>query len=100
MMFNSQKKKEELMEFFFCNDDIERCVKGLKRRWVKSKLDVPDIWPMKLDINLTKKEILALENAGFHRIWLAREPGAGSGEQGAGKKRAGSRDCRKKSQNR
>jgi hypothetical protein len=27
MMFNSQKKKEELMEFLFCNDDIERYVK-------------------------------------------------------------------------
>jgi hypothetical protein len=66
MMFNSQKKKDELMEFFFCNDDIERCVKGSKRRWVKSKPDVPDIWPVKLSTNLTKKEILALENAGFH----------------------------------
>jgi hypothetical protein len=31
---------------------------------------------------------------------LAREPEAGSGEQGAGKERAGSRDCRKKSRNR
>jgi hypothetical protein len=30
---------------------------------------------------------------------LARELGAGSGEQGAGKKRAGSRDCSKKSRN-
>jgi hypothetical protein len=33
------------------------------------------------------------------RMRLAREPGAGSGERGAGKKRAGSRDCRKKSRN-
>jgi hypothetical protein len=33
-------------------------------------------------------------------MWLAREPGAESGERGAGKKRAGSRDCRKKSRNR
>jgi hypothetical protein len=33
-------------------------------------------------------------------MWLAREPGAGSGEQGAGIKRAESRDCRKKSRNR
>jgi hypothetical protein len=33
-------------------------------------------------------------------MWLAREPGAGSGERGAGKKRVGSRDCRKKSRNR
>jgi hypothetical protein len=66
MMFNSQKKKEELMEFFFYNDDIERCVKGSKRKWVKSKPDVPDIWPVKLGTNFTKKEILALENASFH----------------------------------
>jgi hypothetical protein len=33
-------------------------------------------------------------------MWLAREPGAGSGERGAGIKTAGSRDCRKKSRNR
>jgi hypothetical protein len=32
MMFNCQKKKEELMQFFFYNDDIERYVKGSKRR--------------------------------------------------------------------
>jgi hypothetical protein len=37
---------------------------------------------------------------GDERMWLAREPGAGSGKRGAGKKRAGSRDCRKKSRNR
>jgi hypothetical protein len=37
---------------------------------------------------------------GVHWMWLIREPGAGSGEGGAGKKRAGSRDCRKKSRNR
>jgi hypothetical protein len=54
------------MEFFFYNDDIERCMKGSKRKWIKSKPDVPDIWPVKLGTNLTKKEILALENAGFH----------------------------------
>jgi hypothetical protein len=34
------------------------------------------------------------------RMWLARELGAGSGERGVGKKRAGSRNCRKKSRNR
>jgi hypothetical protein len=66
MMFNYQKKKEELMQFFFYNDDIERCVKGLRRRWVKSRPDVPDIWPVKLGTNLTKKEILALEHTGCH----------------------------------
>jgi hypothetical protein len=32
------------------------------------------------------------------RTKLVRELGVGSGEQGAGKKRVGSRDCRKKFQ--
>jgi hypothetical protein len=66
MMINFQKKTEELMQFFFCNDDIEWCVKGSRQRWVKSRPDVSDIWPVKFGTNLTKKEILALENAGFH----------------------------------
>jgi hypothetical protein len=54
------------MQFFFCNNDIERCMKGLRRRWVKSKPAMPDIWPVKFGTNLTKKEILALKNASFH----------------------------------
>jgi hypothetical protein len=40
------------------------------------------------------------QRATLNRMWLAREPGAGSGERGAGIKRAGSRDCCKKSRNR
>jgi hypothetical protein len=50
---------------FFCNDDIERCVKGTKRRWVKSRPDVPNVWPVKIGTNLSRKEILDLERAGF-----------------------------------
>ena len=53
------------MEFFFCNDDIERCVKGSKRKWVQSKPDIPSVWPVKIGTNLSKKEILDLESAGF-----------------------------------
>ena len=41
-------------------------MKGSKRRLVKSRPDVPDIWPMKLGTNLMEKEILALDNVGFH----------------------------------
>jgi hypothetical protein len=66
MMINFQKKTKELIQFFFCNDDIERCVKGSRRRWAKSRPDVPCIWPMKLGTNLTKKEIQALGSVGFH----------------------------------
>jgi hypothetical protein len=30
IMQNTHKKRPKVMEFFFCNDDIERCVKGTK----------------------------------------------------------------------
>jgi hypothetical protein len=64
-MVHVQKKKEEVMQFFFCNDDIKRYVKGTRRRWVQSRSDIPSIWPMKIETNLSKKEILDLENAEF-----------------------------------
>jgi hypothetical protein len=64
-MRTSHSKKEVTMEFFFCNDDIERCVKGTKRKWVKSRPDIPSVWPVKIGTNLSKKEILDLESAGF-----------------------------------
>jgi hypothetical protein len=38
-------------------------MKGSRRRWVKFRLEVPDIWRVKFGTNFTKKEILALENA-------------------------------------
>jgi hypothetical protein len=65
VMKHYQKKTDKVMEFFFCNDDIECCIKGTKWRWVKSKLDVPNVWPVKIGTNLSKKEILDLERAGF-----------------------------------
>jgi hypothetical protein len=65
IMEHHQKKTDKVMEFFFCNDDIERCVKGTKRRWVKSRPDVPNVWPVKIGTNLSRKEILDLERAGF-----------------------------------
>jgi hypothetical protein len=65
IMEHHQKKTDKVMEFFFCNDDIERCVKGTKRRWVKSRPVVPNVWPVKIGTNLSRKEILDLEQAGF-----------------------------------
>jgi hypothetical protein len=32
VMVHIHKKKEEVIQFFFCNDDIERCVKGTRWR--------------------------------------------------------------------
>ena len=58
-------------KFFFCPDDIERCVKGSRRKWIdKFSVDqerppIPPVWPVKLGTNLTRPEILKLENAGF-----------------------------------
>jgi hypothetical protein len=65
LMDNYRKNRKDRMQFFFCNDDIERCVKGTRRKWVMSRPEVPEIWPVKNGTNLTRKEILALENAGF-----------------------------------
>ncbi len=61
----------ETMQFFFCPDDIERCVKGTRRKWVvpysatHERPPIPDIWPVKFGTNLKRKEIQALEAAGF-----------------------------------
>jgi hypothetical protein len=43
VMFHAHKKKPEVMEFSFYNDGIERCVKGTRRKWVQSRLDIPSI---------------------------------------------------------
>jgi hypothetical protein len=58
-------------DFVFYHDDIERCVKGPRRKWVMpfstddQKSSIPPIWPVKIGTNLTRSEIFALENAGF-----------------------------------
>jgi hypothetical protein len=65
VMEHHQKETDKVMEFFFCNDDIEHCIKGTKRRWVKSRPDVPNVWPVKIGTNLSRKEILDLERTGF-----------------------------------
>lgn len=53
IMNNYQKNKTECMQFFFCNNNIERCVKGICRKWVMSRREMPDIWLVKNGTNLT-----------------------------------------------
>jgi hypothetical protein len=65
MMVHYKKDKEERMQFFFCNNDIERCIEDTRRNWINSRSNVPNIWLMKIGANLTKKQILDLENASF-----------------------------------
>ena len=84
LMVNYKKNRNDVMQFFFCNDDIERCVKGTKRKWVISVPEIPTIWPVKRGTNLSKHEILALEAAGFqlpqrHAISPRRSFGEHSG---------------------
>jgi hypothetical protein len=54
-----------VMDFWFCSDDIERCVKGTKRSWVLDWPQVPDVWPVLSGTNLTRQETLLLQDAGF-----------------------------------
>jgi hypothetical protein len=52
-------------DFWLCPDDIERCVKGSKRSWILDWPQVPDVWPILSSTNLTREEILLLQDAGF-----------------------------------
>ena len=68
---NVRLNREEQMQFFFCADDIERCVKGSHCKWVipySTTLEsppIPTIWPIKIRTNLNHSEIITLENASF-----------------------------------
>ena len=68
------------MQFFFCSDDIERCVKGSRRNWIipysdtQERPPVPTIWLVKIGTNLTYGEIVSLENAGFQLPQRERVP--------------------------
>ena len=50
---------------FFCNNNIEHCVKGTTQKWVQSRPDISSIWLVKIGTNLLKKEILDLRSVGF-----------------------------------
>ena len=77
---NVRLNREEQMQFFFCSDDIERCVKGSRCKWIIPYSDtherphVPTIWLVKIKTNLTRSEIIALENAGFQLSQRERVP--------------------------
>ena len=58
-------KKSVEVDFWFCDDDIKRCVSGNKKAWVLDWPAIPRTWPVKLGTNLTQEEVLALEDAGF-----------------------------------
>jgi hypothetical protein len=52
-------------EFWFCLDDIKRCVSGTKKNYVLDWPTVPNTWPVKMCVNLSREEMLALEDVEF-----------------------------------
>ena len=75
---NMRLNREQHMQFFFCVDDIERCIKGSRHKWVNPYSDtlerspIPTIWPIKIGTNLTRSEIKALENTSFQLLQRER----------------------------
>ena len=61
-----------LADFWFCPDNIARCVKGTKRRWVLDWPEVPELWPVLSGTKLNREETLFLQHAGFR---LKERPG-------------------------
>jgi hypothetical protein len=59
------KNKDFEQLFYFCPDNIARCVKGTRCKWIKSRPDVPDVWPVQRGTNLNARDIMTLEQAGF-----------------------------------
>ena len=58
-------KLEVVADFWFCSDDIHRCVKGTKQRWVLDWPEVPKVWPVLSGTNLNREETLLLQHARF-----------------------------------
>ena len=52
-------------KFWFCLDDINRCVSGSKKKYVLDWPIVPNTWPMKIGTTLSREEVLLLEDAIF-----------------------------------
>ena len=53
------------MDFWFCPNDIEHCMKGTKHSWVLDWPQVLDVWPILSGTNLTCQEALLLQDASF-----------------------------------
>ena len=68
---NMKLNREEHMQFFFCTNDIVRCVKDSHCKWVILYSDtlerppIPMIWLVKIGTNFIHIKIEALKNASF-----------------------------------
>jgi hypothetical protein len=59
------KNKDFEQFFYFCPNNITRCIKDTRCKWVKSRHDIPDVWLVQRGTNLTAHEIMTLEEVGF-----------------------------------
>ena len=59
------KESPVIEDFWFCPDQIARCVMGPKRFFVIDRPQIPEIWPVLTGTDLTRSEILELQEAGF-----------------------------------
>jgi hypothetical protein len=50
---------------WFCPNELSRCVDGISQKYVVTKPLIPTIWPIQEGIDLTHKEVITLEEAGF-----------------------------------
>ena len=52
-------------KFWFCLDDVKHCVNGSKKKYALDLFVVSNTWPMKINTNLSRHEVLVLEDARF-----------------------------------
>ena len=52
-------------EFWLCHDDIKRCVNDNKKKYMLDWPIVSNTWLVKIGTNLSREQVLALENVRF-----------------------------------
>ena len=52
-------------EFWFCPDDIKRCLSGSIKKYVLNWPILPNMWPVKISTNLSKDKVVTFEDVGF-----------------------------------
>ncbi len=72
--YTTKRVSIELHKFWFCHDDLMRCVGGTNMKWTFDRLALPSLWHVQLGINLTQIEVVALEEFGFLLSKKPRSP--------------------------
>jgi hypothetical protein len=55
----------ELHKFWFCHDDLNRCVGRISRKYDLDNLTLPSLWFVQVGTYLTQIKVVALEDVGF-----------------------------------